>query len=84
MHFFACTSVLMYYYIFNIYTMISDISNVQRGAGVHGAGAGPSRGAEDYQEAGWAAHRHGLPVRTHAPLLILPRQGDFSYDIHDQ
>ena len=53
----------------------------QRGAGVHGSGAGPSRGGEDHQEAGGAAHRHGLPVRTHAPLLILPRQGDFSYDM---
>ena len=52
----------------------------QRGAGVHGAGAGPSRGGEDHQEAGGAAHRHGLPVRTHAPLILLPRQGDFSYD----
>ena len=64
--------------------MISDIYTAQRGAGVHGAGAGSGRGGEDHQEAGGATHRHGLPVRTHAPLLILPRQADFSYDIHDQ
>ena len=54
------------------------ICNPQRGAGVHGAGAGPGGGAADHQEAGGAAHRHGLPVRTHAALLLLPRQGDFT------
>ena len=57
------------------------IYTAQRGAGVHGAGAGSGGGAEDHQEAGGAAHRHGLPVRTHAALIILPRQADFSYDM---
>ena len=50
------------------------ICNPQRGASVHGAGAGPGGGAEDHQEAGGAAHWHGLSVRTHAALVILTRQ----------